>query len=84
MSLRMSLCACFVVGTAASAVAQSSDGPRNSIVIVTGQQATVPIPTLMEGAAASVGNLEPAEQKLMDTALYETRMRFVSVASQMI
>ncbi len=30
------------------------------------------------------GNLDPAEQKLLDTALYETRMRFVSVASQMI
>jgi hypothetical protein len=30
------------------------------------------------------GNLEPQEQKLLDTALYETRMRFVSVASQMV
>jgi len=30
------------------------------------------------------GNLNEKEQKLIDTALYETRMRFVSVASQFI
>jgi len=30
------------------------------------------------------GNLTPDEQKYLDSALYETRMRFVSVASQMI
>lgn len=29
------------------------------------------------------GNLSADEQKLLDTALYETRMRFVSVASQL-
>lgn len=28
------------------------------------------------------GNLSPEEQRLLDNALYETRMRFVSVASQ--
>src|SRR5262245_33825302 len=28
------------------------------------------------------GNLTPDEQKLLDNALYETRMRYVSVASQ--
>jgi hypothetical protein len=28
------------------------------------------------------GNLTPDEQRLLDAALYETRMRFVSVASQ--
>jgi hypothetical protein len=28
------------------------------------------------------GNLSPDEQKLLDNALYETRMRFISVASQ--
>jgi len=28
------------------------------------------------------GNLAPEEQKLLDTALYETRMRYVQVASQ--
>jgi hypothetical protein len=30
----------------------------------------------------SKGNLTPEEQKLLDNALYETRMRYVSVASQ--
>ena len=30
------------------------------------------------------GNLSPEEQQLLDTALYETRMRYVSVASQYI
>jgi len=29
------------------------------------------------------GNLSPDEQQLLDSALYETRMRFVSVASQL-
>jgi hypothetical protein len=28
------------------------------------------------------GNLTPEEQKLLDTALYETRMRYVQIASQ--
>ena len=28
------------------------------------------------------GNLVPDEQKMLDTALYETRMRYVQVASQ--
>lgn len=30
------------------------------------------------------GNLSPDEQKLLDAALYETRMRFVGIASQYI
>ncbi len=30
------------------------------------------------------GNLNDEEKKALDTALYETRMRFVSVASQFI
>ena len=30
----------------------------------------------------SKGNLTPDEQKLLDTALYETRMRYVQIASQ--
>jgi len=32
----------------------------------------------------TVNNLQPEEKQLLDAALYETRMRFVSVASQMI
>lgn len=51
----------------APATAQSTDDP-NSIVIVTGQQATLPIPTLMEGPAASVANLELADQLFLRLA----------------
>lgn len=40
----------------------------SSIVIVTGQQPTVPIPTLMEGPAASAGNLELADQLFLRLA----------------
>jgi peptide/nickel transport system substrate-binding protein len=42
--------------------AQSPVSPETSIVIVTGAEATLPIPTLMEGAAASVANIEIADQ----------------------
>jgi hypothetical protein len=42
------------------------------------------IDTLNVLESKTKGNLDTAEQKLLDTALYETRMRFVSVASQMI
>lgn len=42
------------------------------------------IDTLSALESKTKGNLEPAEQKLLDTALYETRNRFVSVASQLI
>jgi peptide/nickel transport system substrate-binding protein len=44
------------------AVAQSARDSRSTIVIVTGQQPTVPVPTLMEGAAANVANMELADQ----------------------
>lgn len=52
----------------ATASAQSGRTPRGSIVIVTGQQPTMPIPTLMEGAANSVGNLELADQLFLRLA----------------
>jgi peptide/nickel transport system substrate-binding protein len=48
--------------TIAPASSSAQGDARNSIVIVTGQQATLPIPTLMEGAAGSTGNLEIADQ----------------------
>jgi peptide/nickel transport system substrate-binding protein len=35
---------------------------RTSIVIVTGQEATVPVPTLMEGPQASIANSDVADQ----------------------
>jgi peptide/nickel transport system substrate-binding protein len=50
------------------AVAQSKREQRGSIVIVTGQQPTAPIPTLMEGAAATSGNLELADQLFLRLA----------------
>ena len=47
---------------------QSRADERNSIVIVTGLQATLPIPTLMEGAAANVANMEIADQLFLRLA----------------
>lgn len=41
---------------------------RSSIVIVTGQEAAMPIPTLMEGAQANVGNQEVADQLFLRLA----------------
>src|SRR5215212_7761272 len=58
-----------LAGLVGFVAAQSSSGNRGgSIVIVTGQQPTVPIPTLMEGAANSVGNLELADQLFLRLA----------------
>jgi peptide/nickel transport system substrate-binding protein len=51
-----------------SAQAQSARDHRGSIVIVTGQQPTVPIPTLMEGPAATQGNMELADQLFLRLA----------------
>ncbi|HZN99291.1 MAG TPA: ABC transporter substrate-binding protein, partial [Gemmatimonadales bacterium] len=65
---RTFLLAAVTVLVPAAAAAQSDRAPRSSIVIVTGQQATMPIPTLMEGAAASVGNLELADQLFLRLA----------------
>ena len=47
---------------AGQARAQSHAEAGTSIVIVTGAEATLPIPTLMEGAAGSVSNIEIADQ----------------------
>ena len=48
--------------------AQSPGDTRTSIVIVTGLQATLPIPTLMEGAAGNVANMEIADQLFLRLA----------------
>jgi peptide/nickel transport system substrate-binding protein len=53
---------------AGSASAQSSTGQRGSIVIVIGEQPTVPVPTLMEGAAGTTGNIELADQLFLRLA----------------
>jgi peptide/nickel transport system substrate-binding protein len=61
------LTAAMLAGIAVPASAQSAPA-GNSIVIVTGQQPTTPIPTLMEGAAASQGNIELADQLFLRLA----------------
>ena len=53
---------------AGQAAAQSTSGQRSSIVIAVGEQATVPIPTLMEGPAGNLGNLELADQLFLRLA----------------
>ncbi len=52
----------------ASTEAQTSRRKATSLVIVTGGQATLPIPTLMEGPEASVGNLDVADQLFLRLA----------------
>ena len=53
---------------AGSAAAQSDQGQRGSIVIAVGEQATMPIPTLMEGPAGTQGNFELADQLFLRLA----------------
>jgi peptide/nickel transport system substrate-binding protein len=59
------LAGCFALHPAEG---QSRADERNSIVIVTGLQATLPIPTLMEGAAGNVANMEIADQLFLRLA----------------
>ena len=47
---------------------QTSHRKATSLVIATGGQATLPIPTLMEGPEASVGNLDVADQLFLRLA----------------
>jgi peptide/nickel transport system substrate-binding protein len=49
-------------------VGQSAQNAASSITIVTGQLATLPIPTLMEGAAGNVANFELADQLFLRLA----------------
>lgn len=56
----------FVLATPAAA--QSKPRGGTSVVIATGGQATRPIPTLMEGAEQSVGNLDVADQLFLRMA----------------
>jgi peptide/nickel transport system substrate-binding protein len=60
-------CLAAIVLAAPPAWAQQ-DAARASIVIVTGQEATVPIPTLMEGPQASTGNSDIADQLFLRLA----------------
>lgn len=52
----------------AAVLAQVVRDPRSTIVIVTGQQPTVAVPTLMEGPAANVANTELADQLFLRLA----------------
>ena len=57
----------FALGPPSRAVGQSPSS-QSSIVIVTGQEAPMPIPTLMEGAQANVANFEIADQLFLRLA----------------
>ena len=63
---RLTIVAALAGWTSVQAGAQSERG--TGIVIVTGQQATTPVPTLMEGAANSVGNLDVVDQLFLRLA----------------
>ena len=51
-----------------SAAGAQRDAARASIVIVTGQEAAVPVPTLMEGPHASIANSDIADQLFLRLA----------------
>jgi peptide/nickel transport system substrate-binding protein len=58
---RTVIIAALIAAVAPTGASAQGDAPT-SIVIVTGEQATLPIPTLMEGPANSLGNMEIADQ----------------------
>lgn len=64
---RGALAACLLAIAAPRAGAQTSD--RRSLVIVVAQQATMPIPTMMVGAAATVSNQDMADQLFLRLAV---------------
>ena len=65
---RIAVAAAVAIALVPTAGAQVNRRPGTSIVIVTGGQATLPIPTLMEGAEQSVGNLDIADQLFLRLA----------------
>jgi peptide/nickel transport system substrate-binding protein len=65
---RTAVLATLAILPAVQAGAQSNREPRTSIVIVTGQQPTVAVPTLMEGPAANVANFELSDQLFLRLA----------------
>ena len=65
---RLVIVAALAAGTDVQAGAQSEQRSGTGIVIVTGQQATTPVPTLMEGAANSAGNLDVVDQLFLRLA----------------
>jgi len=65
---RLTVIAVLAMWCSSRAGAQSESATTTGIVIVTGQQATTPVPTLMEGAANSVGNQDVADQLFLRLA----------------
>jgi peptide/nickel transport system substrate-binding protein len=65
---RTAVLAALAILPAVPAGAQFDRKPRTSIVIVTGQQPTVAVPTLMEGPAANVANFELSDQLFLRLA----------------
>jgi len=59
---RIAFAAALAAALADPAESQANRRRGTSITIVTGGQATLPVPTLMEGAESSVGNLDVADQ----------------------
>jgi peptide/nickel transport system substrate-binding protein len=59
---------CSILLAGASDAAAQRDVRASSIVIVTGQDATMPIPTLMEGAQATTANSEVADHLFLRLA----------------
>lgn len=58
--------------------------PRGSAPVMQLDMAKFHVDTLGLLDAKTKGNLSPEEQRLLDAALYETRMRYVQIASQFI
>lgn len=58
-----------LLGAAPARAAAQEGQPTGTLVIVTGQQATLPIPTLIEGPAATTANYELADQLFLRLAI---------------
>jgi peptide/nickel transport system substrate-binding protein len=65
---RTAIIAALLAAGVAPAGAHAQGDASTSIVIVTGQQATLPVPTLMEGASNNLGNMEIADQLFLRLA----------------
>lgn len=59
------------LASAAPGAAHAQGSRGGTIVIVTGEQATLPIPTLMEGRAARTANFDVADQLFLRLAINE-------------
>lgn len=69
----------FIASLAASTLAALGEGPGAEVDL---QMARHSIDLLGVLKEKTDGNLDPEEQKLLDTLLYETRMKFVEKARE--